>query len=386
MACYIATRKNRFYASLEASYGQAAAVTAGQRFSAVELKARQVFERPRRRDKTGSRTAQAIAGELRRRTSFELTTYLYGRDAGSEAPRYGALVEGALGGAARVTAGGVAVTGVNGALASFSTAHGLQPGDALTVGGEIRFVEAVTDAQGVALSAPLAGTGTTGGTVAYAPASELRGVSVYERWSPAGAAQRLLFGAAVDELEFRINGDYHELAFRGQAADLVDSLSFESGAGGLTAFPEEPALGELIESPVPGHMGQAWIGVTPGRMYTLSTAQIRLKNNVDLRVRDYGAVLARCVAPGDREVTVDLELYSRDGSPYDEIMQAARTRTPVGLMVQMGAQEGQMCGVWIPNLMLAVPEFDNSEARLLWRVKGSAAVGTAEDEIHVAFG
>ncbi|MBI5280514.1 MAG: hypothetical protein HY858_02440 [Candidatus Solibacter usitatus] len=386
MACYISTRQNRFYASLEATYGQAAAMTAGQRFSAVSLKARQVFEKPLRRDKTGTRTQQPVAGELRRRTGFDLTTYLYARETGQTQPRYWPLVQAALGGSPKSHMGGLSVVTVNGALTGFAAAHGLAPGDAVTVGGEIRIVAAVPDWQTAVLSAPLAGPGTTGGALSYGLAPELAGVTLHERWSPAGAAQRMLAGAVVDELEFRINGDFHELGFRGQAADLLDNASFEAGAAGLQSFPAEPAVAELMESPIPGHMGQAWIGSAPGRMYTLSSAVIRLKNNVDLRAKDYGSVLPRCIVPGDREVTVDLEVYSQDGALYDEILQAAKTRTPLPLMVQMGEREGQMCAVWMPNLIPAVPELDNREARLLWRLKGSAAVGTAEDEVYVAFG
>lgn len=390
MACYISSRNNRYYAAVEDTYGTVEAVTAAQRFSGLWLDAVQEHERPRRRDKTGTRTYQGIAGELRRQTRFALKTYLYNRDSGAAAPRYGALIQGALGGTPKTTAGGAAVAQANGVNLSFAQAHGLKFGDAITVGGELRFVAAAPDALSVVLSAPLTGpaqAGTlSGATVSYSPAAQLKGVSLYDYWSPETAVQRVLRGAAVDVLEMKVNSDFHEFTFQGQAADLVDNKSFTSGMGGLTAFPAEPALAELNDGPVPGHLGQAWIGTGPNQMHTLAEARVRIKNNIDFRDRDFGSLSPRCIVAGDREVTVDLELYSQDRAMFDEIYQAARQRSAVPLMIQMGETEGALCAVYLPTLVPAVPELLDGEERLRWRLRGSTALGSQEDEIHVAFG
>ena len=61
------------------------------------------------------------------------------------------------------------------------------------------------------------------------PATELPSVSVFDYWSPSTAVQRLLCGAAVDQMEIVINGDYHEFHFSGLAQDVVDSSSFLGG-------------------------------------------------------------------------------------------------------------------------------------------------------------
>jgi hypothetical protein len=390
MACYISSNDNRFYAALESSFGHVAGVTAADRFTAVSLLSEQVHEIPRRRDKTGSRTDQGMPGRLRRKTSFSLKTYLYSRDSGEQAPRYGALLQAALGAEPAVVAGGLSLTSVNGNVATFGSAHGLKPGEAITVGGELRFVSAVADDNSVVLNAPLTegiiGGAVVGGTRTYAPATTLRSVSLYDRWSPADAAQRIVSGATVDELVFAVNGDFHEITISGQGADLLDNKSFESGDGNLTEFPEEPELEGLFEFPVPGHLGQAWVGSGPSRVYTLSKARIKVKNNVDLRSRDFGVLSPRCIVPGDREVTVDLELYSQNQPLFDELLQAARTRTPLPLMVQLGEQAGGLCGVYLPRFVPAVPEFLDEETRLRWRLKGSLALGTAEDEVYVSFG
>ena len=45
------------------------------------------------------------------------------------------------------------------------------------------------------------------------------------------------------------------------AQDLVDScFVYESGHGGETSYPAEPALDGFGYSPVPGNLGQVWLG------------------------------------------------------------------------------------------------------------------------------
>ncbi|MGC4052234.1 MAG: hypothetical protein QM757_23100 [Paludibaculum sp.] len=99
MACYISSNNNRLYAALENGFGVVAGVTAGDRFTAMSLAARQETETRGGRIRPGSRMFQGIQGGLRRRTSFQLRAYVYGRGAGQEAPRVGALLQAALGAA-----------------------------------------------------------------------------------------------------------------------------------------------------------------------------------------------------------------------------------------------------------------------------------------------
>ncbi|WP_321474484.1 phage tail tube protein [uncultured Paludibaculum sp.] len=389
MACYISSNNNRLYAALESSFGVVAGVTAAHRFTAMSLAARQQTETPRRKDKTGSRTFQGIQGGLRRRTSFDLRTYVYGRTAGSEVPRYGALMQAALGAAPAVSMG-LNVAAINGTSVTFGQAHGLRAGSAVVVQGEMRFVRSVLDGQSVLVNAPFTDGQTAGavagGAVVYALAVDLPTVSVHDYWTPGTAVQRILRGAAVDEMEIRVNGDFHEIRFSGEAADVIDSASFQSGEGGLTQLPAEPALQGLSEMPVPGHLGQVWIGTGANRLFTLSDARVVVKNNMEFRTRDFGTLVPRCLVPGQREVTVDLEMYGQDKPVFEEIYQAARQRSPIPLMLQLGEQDGALCGVFLPSFVPAVPEFDSEESRMRWRLKGSQAMGSGEDEIYVAFG
>lgn len=386
MACYISTRNSRYYAALEEEFGQVAAVTAAHRFGGVWLDVTQRWEEPRRRDKTGSRTFQGLAGRLRKHTAFTLTTYLYARESPTALPRCGALVECALGGAPRVSPDGLPLVQAQGSLAVFGAAHGLEPGDAITFGGDLRFVTACPDPLTAWLSAPLtsaAGT-TAGGAVSYRPAAKLPSATLYEYWTPASAVQRILRGCVVDELELVLNGDFHELTFRGAAAGMLDSAGFEPGEGGLVSFPAEPSVQPLMELPVPGHLGQVWIGGTP--LGTLASARIRIRNHVEMRWRDFGLLAPRCAAPGDREVLIDLEIYSSDNEACEGIHASADRREPMALMVQMGEVPGAMCGIHVANFVPSPPEFLDGEERLRWRLRGCHAQGFHDDEIYLAFG
>ena len=381
MACYIASNNNRFYVAREPAYGSAAGVTAADRFPAVRLGIRERREAVRRRDKTGTRTFQGLPAELRRQTSFEVTTYLAGRASGTDKPRYGALVESAMGGEGRVTAWGTATA--NGLVLSFQAAHGLSEGMALTAGGELRIVAGVMDAQTVVLNAPFTawmGAAPVGGGVSYGLDEMLPSVTLYDYWSPEGAVQRMLRGAVVDELELEVNGDFHELRFEGVAAELIDSTT---AAGG---FPAEPAVEEMDAPPVLGHLGQMWLGLGPSQAHTVTSARVRVKNNVETRTREFGWMTPRCIAPGEREVTAEFELYSQDTAVFEEMYQAARWRQPVSLVVQMGEQAGQMCGVWMKSFVPETPEFLDDETRLRWRFSASRAQGGASDELWIAFG
>ena len=123
----------------------------------------------------------------------------------------------------------------------FAAAHGLAAGQAVTCGGEIRFVAAIVDATTVqserAVRDDAAGGRGAGATMTYMPATELPSVSIFDYWSPATAVQRLLRGAAVDQMEILVNGDYHEAHFKGIAQDVLDSATFSRRRGAVDELP-----------------------------------------------------------------------------------------------------------------------------------------------------
>jgi hypothetical protein len=387
---YISSNANRWYCAIEGSYGQIAAITAANRIPAVKLTAQQQLEKSERKDKTGSRTWAGLPQGMRRQTTFDLTTYMRDWADLTTLPPQGPLFQAALGGAGTIWGGGLAGTGSDVSTIRFAVPHGLAPGQALVSGSEIRFVAAVADMNTVIVNAPFSAPPVAGipltETATYALAEQLPSVSLFDYWDPSTAVQRVLSGAAVDQMTVKMNGDFHEFEFKGMAQDVVDSASFTAGQGGATTFPAEPVVTSYTYSPVPGNLGQVWLGVIPSQFFTVSSASVEIRNNVEVRAKEFGSILPRAIAPGTREVDLTLELFSQDDQATTALYQAARQRSPVGVFFQLGQVAGQLMGIYMKSLIPDVPEFDDSETRLKWSFKDNRAQGTADDEIVVAFG
>ncbi|HTA42391.1 MAG TPA: hypothetical protein VK789_08090 [Bryobacteraceae bacterium] len=387
---YISSIANRWYVAQEGSYGQIPAITASNRIPAVKLTAQQQREKSQRADKTGSRTWQGMPMGLRRQTTFDLTSYMRDWPDPSVLPSHDPLFQAALGGAGVLWAGNAANTGSTVSTIVFVSPHNLNPGQAITLGGEIRFIAAVADEQTVVLNAPFSAAPTLGAvlgqTVTYSPAIQLPSFSLFDYWDPSTAAQRVLCGAGVNEMTVKLNGDFHEFKFKGIAQDLIDGASFTAGQGGADTYPAEPAQTAFSYSPVPGNLGQVWLGVSPTQFLTVSSATIQLQNDVDSRAREFGTILPQAIVPGQRTVSVSLELFSQDDQATTALYQAARQQSPVSMMFQLGQVAGQLLGIYLQSVVPSVPQFDDSDRRLVWNFTDTRAQGTAENEIVVAFG
>jgi hypothetical protein len=390
MGSYISSNANRFYTALESSYGSVGTITASNRIPALKLTVRQQLEVTNRKDKTGSRTFAGLPVGGRRRTNFELQTYLTSWQKSAAGPGYGPLFQAALGKEPVQFAGGTVASSTTEGRLGFAAPHGLSVGQAVATPSEIRFVAAIVDANNVQLNAPFtfppAAGAALGTAVTYLPATDLPSVSVFDYWDPATAVQRILCGAAVDEMEIVVNGDYHEFHFSGQAQDVVDSSSFSGAAASLESYPPEPALGAFDYSIVPGNMGQAWLGTTASQFFTITNASVLLKNNLDTRSKEFGSNLPRAIAPGQRAVTASFDLYSQTDTATAGLYQAARQQSPISVMFQLGQVAGQMVGVYLKSVIPEVPEFNDGKNHLQWQFRPSHAQGTVDDEIAVAFG
>ncbi|MBI4904151.1 MAG: hypothetical protein HY820_10980 [Acidobacteria bacterium] len=390
MAGYISSNNNRHYVNTEAGFGEIPTITSNHRFLASSVQVRQEHIQPKRKDKTGSRSVDAVAGQLRRATAFQVKNYLTARNAPGDAPAYGPLLEATLGGTVRQFSGGTVDALLSPTSVRLTTPHTLSMGDAIGFGGEIRFVTSVVDAQTVDINSPFtiqpsAGS-PMGATVSYGLGSNLKSVSLFDYWSPEAAVQRIVSGAVVDRLKVDLNGDLHEMEFRGHAADLVDTASFNPGLGQLSDYPVEPALAAFAEAPVPGHLGQAWIGAGSDQMFTITDASVILDNNIDMRNREFGSAIPKGFAAGKRAVSIQLSLYGQDDSVTTALYTAAKDRTPITVMLQLGEQAGQLMGIFMKNVIPSIPEFDDRETRLQWRFDGCLAHGANDDEMHIAFG
>ncbi len=303
-------------------------------------------------------------------------------------PPQGPLFQAGLGGSPLASPGGQ-VASASGNTVAFAAAHGLAPGQGVACGDEIRFVASVVDSMAIQLNAPFTVTpgpgAATGVTATYCPCTELPSSAIYDYWSPASAVQRIVYGAAVNSTKIVVNGDYHEFQFSGVAADIADSSSFQAGQAGLSAFPGEPAISAGQFTVVPGFLGQVWLGAAPAQFFTLTAAQVTIDNGLDLRNREFGSDLARMISPGMRSVSLNFSLFQQDDSQTQQLYEAARQRSPIPVMLQLGEQPGQLCGIFMKNVTLEVPQFDDSLQRQQWSFSACRAQGTADDEVFIAF-
>ena len=387
---YISSKANRWYVARESAYGQIPAITSVNRIPAVKLTAQQQREKSQRKDKTGSRTWQGMPAGMRKQTSFDLTSYMRDWPDPTTLPSHGPLIEAAMGAPGVLWAGNTAGTGSTASNVVFATAHGLTPGQAITAGGEIRFVAAIANAEAVVLNAPFSVAPVSGAaigqTATYSLAAHLPSVSICDYWDPSTAVQRVLCGAGVDQMTVKLNGDFHQFEFKGMAQDLIDSASFQAGQGGSATYPAEPALTGFSYSPVPGNLGEVWLGVSPSRFFTVSQASIQIQNSLDTRAKEFGTILPLELVPGDRSVSLTLELFSQDDEATAALYQAARQQSAISVMFQLGQVPGQLMGIYMQSLVPGVPQFDDSDTRVQWKFTDMRAQGTAENEIVVAFG
>lgn len=390
MSCYISSNNERAFVALENEFGEVGAVTGAHRIPLVKLDVRQTLRDPGRRDKTGSRTFAGLPNKVRTDLTFRLNTLMMAWGNAPGAPAHGALFQAAMGGEARVFAGGTVAGVPSLTQITFGAAHGLSVGQGITFGGEMRFVTGVPNATTVIMNAAFSEVMTVGAvigpTVTYRLATDLKSASIHDRWDPAEAVQRIVSGAAMDVMRIRVNGDFHEFEFSGPAKNVVDSATFVTGDAGLVSFPEEPASVGYDATLVPGHLGQVWMGSAPSRMHTLTSAELVLDNGVSLRSQEFGSDAARCIAAGQRSVKLNFRVYPEDEGETVELYQAARQRSPVEVMLQLGEEAGQLFGAYLPALVPELPEFGDAEARLEWNFDGSRAQGAVDDELYVCFG
>jgi hypothetical protein len=284
---------------------------------------------------------------------------------------------------------GLTVAAVNGVQIQTQTPHGLSIGSAISSGGETRFVTLVQDSTTVGINVPFLTAPVLGSalatTVGYKLATQLPSVSFYDYWDPVNAVSRLITGAGVDKFLIDVKGDVHSLYFSGPAADVLDSCSGAFGVSGMTSFPAEPVPSTFTYSIVPGQLGEVWLGFPLNQVFTLTEAAIEVRNNLLVRNQEFGSAYPRAIVPGPREVTSTFTLFAQADTNTQSLYAAAKTRTAVSALLQLGQQPGQTMAVYLPNVIPELPLFEDSEVYLFWRFKNNLAQGVSNDEAYVAF-
>ena len=77
-------------------------------------------------------------------------------------------------------------------------------------------------------------------------------------------------------------------------------------------------------------------------------------------MKEFGSDFARCIAAGQRTVKLNFEIFEQVDAQTAGLYQAARQRSPIGVMFQLGEQTNQLFGAYMPAMVPEVPEFDDS--------------------------
>lgn len=387
MSCYINSTNERLYCALESEYGTAAALTPADRVSFRSLKVAEETIRTARKDKTGSRTRFAPHPEIRSENQFDLSCYFPGRDPVNPVDAMTNLVESALGGLRTSTTGlVVSAVGSSPASVSFASPHGLVSGQGLRFGGEMRFVNTVSDANTVLLSAAF-GAGLQAGSVlgtsvTLYPGDKPKSVTFGDYWTPSGTLDRVLAGSVIDEMEIALNSDFHGARFRGVTREVVTATAFDAGSTGLATFPAEASSGYQSFQLVPGHVGRLFIG---GIEFFLLSLSLKLGNQVDAKAREFGLRVAPCYSADLREVEIQFSLYANTSSAVSNLHAIARTRQETDLTIQLGNKAGQLVGIHVPRFVPEIPEVSDADSRAVMSYPSSLAYGVMNDEITIAF-
>lgn len=377
---YIPSKSNRFYAGIESVAGTPQPISADSRFVADRLSAIQHTEISKRRDKTGFRTQSSFVPGSVRKTTWELHSHLTAWTA-SALPNISPLFEGALGGPVKLV-NGLSVQSADGSGRTRTTQeHGLDIGDAIASGNEIRFVSAVQDSLTFDLNIPFSNLPPAGAelqrTANFRVGLKLPSVSLYDYWDPANFS-RIIVGAFVDQLEIEVANGSHNFFFRGLAADLLT-------VGSMSSYPQEPAVTGLSGAAVPSQLGALWMGVCGMEAQSVIEASIKIANNLEARPLQFGLPLLTGVAPGIRDGELSFTTYANDAAIAENLYTSGRDQISTSVMLQLGSQAGQRLALYMPSFVPDIPTYDDSGTRLAWHIRGQIPKGITCDELYLAF-
>jgi hypothetical protein len=75
----------------------------------------------------------------------------------------------------------------------------------------------------------------------------------------------------------------------------------------------------------------------------------------------------------------------QDDAETTALYAAAKLRTTIPAMLQLGQQQGQIMGIYISSTTPEIPTYDDSNVRLHWHFNNNLAQGVSDDEIYIAF-
>lgn len=347
--------------------------------------------------KTGSPTFPGVVPGGRRLGNWSLDAFLIPNGTGGSAPDMDAFFQASFGGAVNTYAGGTthASTPCTTTSITFSAAQNLHIGDFIASAGEARCITALTGSAGAATQVTIAppltaapGVGATiGGSVNYTLVNGLPpSMSIASYWDPSGVEQDIINGAIVTDFSITANGPMHMIKMSGQGQQVIDTVTFTTGQGGLSSFPTEPATQTLTGQAIAGHKGQAWTGATPSNFTMFDSLVLNFKNSTEMRKDEFGSQVPLGFARGAfRDIGFDFSYYETD----DAFLQALRTngknRTPVPFLMQLGSTNGQMVAAYAPSFIPPVPLRTENKPQVCWDFKAGRCTGANNAELYFAY-
>ena len=150
-------------------------------------------------------------------------------------------------------------------------------------------------------------------------------------------------------------------------------------------FPSEPVLSPFEYAIVDGQLGQVWLGSPLNQVFALVEASVEINNHLLLRDREFGSAYPTMIVPGPRELSSRFTLFAQSDSATQALYVAAKAKTPISAVLQLGQQKAQMMAVYLPSVVPEMPSFKGAEPYLLWEFKNSLSQGKSNDEAYIAF-
>jgi hypothetical protein len=84
-------------------------------------------------------------------------------------------------------------------------------------------------------------------------------------------------------------------------------------------------------------------------------------------------------------VVAQFSLLAQTDAESLSLYQAARSRSPMSAMLQLGQTASQLMGIYLPAVTPEIPIYNDAESRLQWDFHNCQAQGKQDDELFIAF-
>jgi len=217
-------------------------------------------------------------------------------------------------------------------------------------------------------------------------------LSIWSFRTPAALVQRVGFGCVAASAQFTLGQDIAMLSVSGPGKYVLDTgqqavlTDGDAAKGGLTGatFVTEPSAPVTSGIPVIGFTGVVTLDTN---VYaTVRNATVRINTGRAMIDDAFNNYFALAPFQRTREVLVDFSIYDDDSANAKALLAKAFLKTPVDLIFAMGTVAGNTWTFTLNDVLLPVPEYDDSSDRYALNFSGCRAYAssdTAKDEIKL---